>query len=239
MADGSDILGPPSISIASGTGIVTAGTGLLSQPGSIDFSVPAGVAVEQVLIYWEGIGTPADDTIVVNSTEVTGSQIGVSSPNGISRTCYRADITNNGWVTPGSNSLTVEGLNFGQANDGAGVLVIIDDGSGVAEIEVRDGCDFAYWALSPPYDTTVPKTFTFGLADFDRTATLDMFFSSVSGSASGGVFAQAPSRSPSTGEQPFTTISLTATTAKSGIPFRVSLLISLPTLGCSQLRPYQ
>lgn len=188
MADGSDILGPPSISIASGTGIVTAGTGLLSQPGSIDFSVPAGVAVEQVLIYWEGIGTPADDTIVVNSTEVTGSQIGVSSPNGISRTCYRADITNNGWVTPGSNSLTVEGLNFGRANDGAGVLVIIDDGSGVAEIEVRDGCDFAYWALSPPYDTTVPETFTFGLADFDRTATLDMFFSSVSGSASGGGF---------------------------------------------------
>ena len=189
LADGSNVLGPPSISIASGTGIVAAGTGLLSQqPDSIVFSVPAGVTVKQVLIYWEGIGTPADDTIEVNSTEVTGSQIGVSSPGGISRTCYRADITNNGWVDPGSNSLSVGGLNFGGANDGAGVLVIIDDGSGAAEIEVRDGCDFAYWKSSSPNDTTVPQAFTFDPADFDRTATLDMFFSSVSGSASGGGF---------------------------------------------------
>jgi len=189
LADGSDVLGPPSISIASGTGIVAAGTGLLlQQPDSIDFSVPAGVTVKQVLIYWEGIGTPADDTIEVNSTEVTGTEIGVSSPGGISRTCYRADITNNGWVDPGSNSLSVAGLNFGEVNDGAGVLVIIDDGSGAAEIEVRDGCDFAYWKSSSPNDTTVPQVFTFDPADFDRTATLDMFFSSVSGSASTGGF---------------------------------------------------
>jgi hypothetical protein len=189
LADGSDVLGPPSIAIASGTGIVAAGTGLLSQPGSIDLSVPAGATVKQVLLYWEGIGTP-DNTIEVNSTEVAGTEIGVGFDDGIHlpRTCFRTDITSRGWVGPGSNSLSVDGLNFGSVNDGAGVLVIIDDGSGAAEIEVRDGCDFAYWKADSPYDTTVPQVFTFDPADFDRTATLDMFFSSVSGTASGGGF---------------------------------------------------
>ena len=52
LADGTETLGPPSIPIASGTGIVAAGTGLVTQPGTIDVDVPG--TVNQVLLYWEG-----------------------------------------------------------------------------------------------------------------------------------------------------------------------------------------
>ena len=42
LADGTETLGPPSIPIASGSGIVAAGTGMVGQPGTIDIAVPAG-----------------------------------------------------------------------------------------------------------------------------------------------------------------------------------------------------
>ena len=49
-ADGTETLGVPTIPIASGTGVVAAGTGMVTQPGAIDIDIPAGAAVAQVLL---------------------------------------------------------------------------------------------------------------------------------------------------------------------------------------------
>lgn len=190
-ADGTETLGPPSIAIQSGTGIVVAGTGLLSQPGTVNINVPG--TVKQVLLYWEGqsiVPNPGDATILINGNLVSGTLIGGPTlffGNRRSST-FRADITSLNLVTPGLNALTVEGLNFGGANNGAGVMVIFDDGSGSANIQLRDGNDLAFIGFSPPLNTTAPQTFVFAPAGSDRTATLSMFFSSVAGSASGGGF---------------------------------------------------
>ena len=40
--DGTEQLGAPSVGIASGTDVVTAGTGMLTQPGTIDITIPGG-----------------------------------------------------------------------------------------------------------------------------------------------------------------------------------------------------
>jgi len=149
-ADGTEQLGPPSIAIAQGSQIVVAGTGLndpLAQPGDITIEIPAGITVAQVLLYWTG-RTEADlpqDTIQVNGMDVTGPRIGGPTPPPIpapSQT-YRADVTAEGWVVAGQvNVLSVEGLDFGFHNDGAAVVVILDDGS-TTDMQILDGNDFA------------------------------------------------------------------------------------------------
>ena len=54
-ADGTETLGPPSIAIAEGSGVIVAGVGLEAvQTGTINLDVPAGSTVKQVLLYWEG-----------------------------------------------------------------------------------------------------------------------------------------------------------------------------------------
>lgn len=196
LADGTETLGPPSISIASGSGFVASGTGMLSQPGTIVIDVPGSVV--QVLLYWSGgvmvpVGDPApvppgDDTIVINGTEITGSLIGGSAyfytSFGVGDfwfSSYRADITGLGLVGPGANTLTVEGMDFGGVeNNGAGVLVIYDDGSEYTDIQIADGLDLAYVGFPDPRRTTVPQTFNFASATVERTADLSMFFGSVS-----------------------------------------------------------
>ena len=184
LADGDETLGPPvGITIESGSRILAAGTGLIPQPGTIDITIPLGVTIKQVLLYWHGIMIP-DDTIDIDGTIITGSLIGTGY---LDRFCYRADITAGGFVSPGPNSLSVSGLAFNPSN-GAGVLVIIDDGFNTAEIDFRDGDDFAYEPMDSPYDTTVAQTFFFTPEDVNRSATLSMFFASVSGTASGGGF---------------------------------------------------
>jgi hypothetical protein len=195
LADGDETLGTPSIYIEPGSGILAAGTGLLTQPGTINITIPPGVTIKQVLLYWEGIwediwedipNPNPQNKISVNGTIITGNLIGTGYED---RYCYRADITIKDLVIPGlNNSLSVNGLTF-DTNNGAGVLVIIDDGFNAAEIDLRDGDDFAYASFDPPlFDTTVPQTFFFTPEDVDRTATLSMFFSSVRGTASGGGF---------------------------------------------------
>jgi hypothetical protein len=184
LADGDEVLGPPvGITIESGSRILAAGTGLLTQPGTIDITIPLGVTIKQVLLYWQGVRNP-DDEISIEGTPITGSLIGTGY---IDRFCYRADITTGGFLIPGHNILSVSGLTF-DVNNGAGVLVIIDDGFNTAEIDLRDGDDFAYAPMAPPYDTTVAQTFFFTPEDVGRAAILSMFFSSVSGTASGGGF---------------------------------------------------
>ena len=195
LADGSETLGPPSIAIASGTDVIAAGVGLTqAQPGSIDFDVPAGATVVQVLLYWEGFMATAvagDDTVLVNGIPVTGTLIG--GPDfffiGATSSTFRQDITGLGLVGPGSNSLQISGMDFTSANNGAGVFVIIDDGSEEpTPIQIRDGNDTAFVGFAPPRMSTVAQTFGFAAAATDRTADLCMFFSSVSGSVSTGTF---------------------------------------------------
>ena len=191
-ADGTETLGPPSIPISQGTDVVAAGVGLAqSQPGDIVITVPAGAAVTQVLLYWEGFmatDVPGDDTITVNDFSVTGTLIGGQSFffSGAYSSAFRADITSLGLVGPGTNTLTVGDLVFSDVSNGAGVVVIYDDGSGITDIDIRDGLDLAFINFPEPRKSTIAQTFTFSSSPADRVGTLAMFFSSVAGTASTG-----------------------------------------------------
>lgn len=198
LAVGTETLGPPLVPVASGTGILAAGVGTeLSQPASFTFSVPG--SVRQVLLYWLGhfsqtLGGSGDNTIAVNGIPIQGTSIGgptlffTSGEHDFRFQAYAADITGLGLVAPGSNTLTVSGLDFVSGrggNDGAGVIVVFDDGSPSATIGIRDGLDLAFFGFAPPLDTTVPQTFTFPAAPIERTATLATLAGSVAGPASG------------------------------------------------------
>jgi hypothetical protein len=194
FADGSESLGPATIQLATGTGIVSAGTGLHAQPGTINLEVPAGATVKQVLLYWEGFNStadPADDTIGISNggpaTDVIGTLIGGPTEffSGAWASVFRADITALNLVNSGVNSLSVGGLNFTAANNGAGVIVIFDDGSTATTIDIRDGSDLAFEGFVEPLKSTVAQTFNFAASNADRTAQLHMFFASVSGTLSG------------------------------------------------------
>lgn len=190
LADGTETLGDPSISIADGTGIVAAGTGMVSQPGSISVNVPASATVKQVILYWEGQmlnDVPGDNTINVGGTEVLGTLIGGQAffVNNAYSSAFRADITDLNLVSAGANSFNVSGMDFTRASNGAGVLVIYDDGSTTAEIGLRDGVDLAFVNFPEPRKSTIAQTFNFTPAAVDRTAPLAMFFGSVAGSISG------------------------------------------------------
>ena len=136
IADGTEVLGPPSVTIATGSRFITAGVGLdATQPGDLVFNVPAGNSIEQVLIYWDGadtaptggppvIGT-TEDTISVGGNSVTGKFIGGRTAGGGTQFyAFRADITALGVVTTGDNTIPVSGLDFDQ-NNGAGILVLV------------------------------------------------------------------------------------------------------------------
>lgn len=181
-ADGTETLGIPSVGIATGSGIVAQGAGLITQPGTININVPTGATVKQVLLYWEGQHrtTSGDNTILVNGNAVTGTLIG--GPTlffyDIRSSSYRADITNLGIIHSGSNTVTVGGMTFNNKNNGAGIVVIYKNGED-SNIQLRDGSDLAYYKFLPPLDTTVTQTFTFESATTNRVATLSMFFSSI------------------------------------------------------------
>lgn len=186
FADGTETLGPPSIPIAMGSGFVAAGTGLETQPGTITIDVPAGATVVQVLLYWvnefHGPGT-GDNTVTVDGIPVAGDSIGGPTYfyyyNGdVYVQSFRADITALGLVEAGGDTLAIDGL-AAEFGDGAGVLVIFDDGSGTADIQIRDGNDLAWIGFAPPLDGTEPQTFNFAAAAVDRAADLSMFFGSV------------------------------------------------------------
>jgi cysteine-rich repeat protein len=201
FGDGTEILGPPGIPIASGTGIAAGGTGMVTQPGTIIVNVPSGATVKQVLLYWDGqsespmgsgsLGT-LDDTISINGLPVTGALIGgpsyffsvckyVSpcSPVDVYSSIFSADITDKGWVVQGSNTLVVTGMEYNHANNGAGVLVIYDDGGPLSEIQIRDGLDLAYLGFPEPRKSTIPQVFNFAASSFDRAARLILFAGSV------------------------------------------------------------
>ena len=194
FADGNETLGTPSIDISTGTGVIASGTGLITQPGTINIIIPGSVDVKQVLLYWEGQHTSpeGDDTILVNGIEVTGILIGGPTLcfSNVMTSSYRADITNIKRLSlkKGLNTFQISGADFDFANNGAGILVIIDDGTPQKDIQLLDGNDFAFSGFGPTLDTTVPQTFSFAPATTDRQADLSMFFSSVAGTTSGGEF---------------------------------------------------
>lgn len=194
IADGTETLGDPiGLTVADGTSYVAAGTGLsMGQPANIDFTVPGGAAVNQVILYWEGnsptpLDVPLTDTIQVDGVDVIGSFIGGGIGTITGQTqflTYRADITSLNKVAAGGNSLAISGLDFAQ-NNGAGVLVVIDEGGDDATLLLRDGSDRAFFSSPAPMDTTVPQLFVFPGSGVARMATLSMFFADVAGQQSG------------------------------------------------------
>jgi len=204
-----ETLGPAGVPIAAGTDFVVAGTGLNGDgppfpgaDGTIEFAVPMDATVVQVLLFWSGQmlnGVPSvndDDTIVVNGTEITGTLIGgpaffFNAGGAINVDAYRADVTNTldgsgaPLVTPGLNVLDVSGLDYfagnllQNGNQGAGVIVIYDDGGALSEIAVREGVDLAFCGFPEPRKSMVPQTFSYVPSDQDRTGSFSMFAGSV------------------------------------------------------------
>ena len=98
-ADGTEQLGPPGISIAEGSQVVVAGVGRSGgRPGDISIEFPADVSSAQVLLYWCGRSEAdpgANDTIEVNTMDVSGPRIGGPTTESAQfpTSTYRADIT--------------------------------------------------------------------------------------------------------------------------------------------------
>ena len=190
-ADGTETLGPPvGVAIAKGSGIVAGGVGLVNGPGTLNVNVPANAGVTQALLYWEGQhsdNSAGDSTIVVNGQTIQGTKIGGPTfffvQNGIrvTSTAFRADITSRKLVKPGVNALAVSGLSNNVSNNGAGLVAVIDDGSDVASIQVRDGLDLAFANFTGQLQTTTAQTFTVPAASFSRTAKLNLQVASAEG----------------------------------------------------------
>ncbi len=182
LADGTETLGVPTIDMQHGSGIVAKGTGMVTQPGTININVPDGATVKQVLLYWEGQHKSAngDNTIVVNGVTITGALIGGPTLffSNVKSSSFRSDITGLNLIKPGSNTITLSGLTFDNKNDGAGIIVIFEKGP-LSDIQLRDGNDLAFFQFTSPLDTTVKQTFTFQSASVDRIADIQMFFSSI------------------------------------------------------------
>lgn len=191
LADGNETLGPPAVTIASGTDAVMAGVGTQAHPDTpvtLDVDVPAGATVHQVLAYWQGQMTSEfgpdrpDNEISFDGSSVTGVQ--VSAPTnpylGELYWTYRADITALGLVRAGANAITVSDMNFvsnlysPSGNKGVGLVVIYSDGSRSRLAGYVDGQDYAYAGFGAPLDTTRPQTFSFAAASRDRAATLGL-----------------------------------------------------------------
>ena len=183
-AEGTETLGPATLPLAPGSGIVAAGVGLETQPGTLNIDVPG--TVQQTILYWSGgatgAGNAGDPTIVINGNSVTGVLIGGPTLfyDDVYFSAYRADITSLNLVSEGANALTIEGKNFDTENNGAGLLVIYDDGTTLNEIELRDGMDTAFVNAPGARQSTVAQTFTFAPDTVERVADLEFFFGSVS-----------------------------------------------------------
>ena len=193
-ADGTETLGAPSGPVANGTGVAVAGAGMFEQPASFTVTVPANAVVNQVLLYWEAghrhgdaSGEEPDSSIRINGIDVEADgRIGGetffygSAAGDVFTATHRVDITNLGLVTAGSTTVTVDGLDLDEVDDGAGVLVIYSEpGAEPFEIMLVDGNDIAFVNFEAPRDSTVPQSFTFAPAEIVRIAELSMIVSSI------------------------------------------------------------
>jgi hypothetical protein len=185
--NGTEVLGPPSITIAAGTGFAEAGVGMANvTSGQLTVDVPEEAQVVQALLYWAG-GTnvgAGDAEISLDGNLIQGELIG--GPTlffaDVEFFAYRADITDLELIGSGSTTLTVADFNFPvgnyNENNGAAVLVIYDDGTG-ATITLRDGLDMAYFGFEPTLDATVPQTFAVEVGQEARNANLVILTASV------------------------------------------------------------
>ena len=161
FAEGDNTLGAPSIAIASGSGVVTAGAGLDGGSGTISINVPLGATIKQVLFYTslreaDGLGS----TLALNGTDVTGllnaGLIGLSGPADGSPTAlsYRIDVTSLGLVVPGSNDVEIT-TDFGpNVLEGGSLVVIYNDATGT----LYGGNAFSASAKIGPNETIVGDT---------------------------------------------------------------------------------
>lgn len=187
LADGTEELNPSSIPIASGTSIRGAGVGLEdAQPGNLSIDIPAGVTIQQVILYWGGNNqSPNDltqtDTIKVDGNDVTGLFIGGDTEYYVKKrtVTYRADITDMNLVSPGTSTFSVEGLDFTDEKYGAGILVIYDDGANKSQVAVHDGNDFAMIDWPAPLDVTELQEFKFNSSNKDRIGHIVLLVGSV------------------------------------------------------------
>lgn len=205
LADGTETLGTPSVPIAGGTDLLVAGVGTEQHADTavpLDFVVPAGASIEQVLVYWQGEvthlnsdpGAP-DDTISLDGVPIAGTLIGGPSNPFINELfyTYRADITETGLVSAGPNSLTVSDMNFQTdlfsptGNKGVGLAIVYDDGTTSTVAGLMDGQDYAFAGFAPPFDTTVAQSYDFAAASSPRAATLGMLVGAALGNDTVGV----------------------------------------------------
>ncbi|MDH4146101.1 MAG: hypothetical protein OEY23_13150 [Acidimicrobiia bacterium] len=194
-ADGTETLGPPSIAIADGTGISVAGIGLFAQPATLDVTVPAGATVLQVLLYWESghrpgdtSGEDSDASVTIRNPalggpfqEISADHIGIETGffGDVLTSTHRADVTALGLVGPGTTTLEIDGLDFDEIDNGAGVAVIYDQPERDANVTLRDGSDVSFVNFDEPLRTTIPQTFDFDASPQARTAKLALMASSV------------------------------------------------------------
>lgn len=187
LKNGTEVLGPPSISIASGTGFVEGGVGMVdATSGQLTVEVPAGAQVAQALLYWAGgsVSGVGDDEISLDGHMIQGELIGgpVNFYFDWEFFAFRADITSLGLVSAGTNTFTVADFQFDAANhdesNGASILVIYDDGT-EAVLTLRDGLDMAYFGFEPTLDATVPQVFAVEPEQEMRTADLVIMAASV------------------------------------------------------------
>jgi hypothetical protein len=168
----------------------------VTQPGTININVP-GTPVKAFL-YWEGqmetaVNGDADlmvelnggGAVPVNGTFIGGEPTKIAPIGDEWTTSFRADITGLAGWTSGANTVEVSGMDFNSRcpdcrNDGASVVVLYDDGSDAGYVGIKEGNDLAFRDFAPPYDSTVPQTFTFPMDDAMRTAVLYIIAGSVS-----------------------------------------------------------
>ncbi len=184
--DGTEVLGPPLIDIASGSGFAEGGVGMTAEESAeLTIDVPAGAQVVQALLYWAGGSNngSGDQQISLDGNFIDGNLIGGPTLfyGSYEFYSYRADITGLGLVGPGPNTFTVADFDFvggNNENSGASILVIYDDGT-VADLSLRDGLDMAYFGFVPTLDATVPQVFEVNPENVDRTADLLLLVASV------------------------------------------------------------
>jgi hypothetical protein len=185
--NGTEVLGPPSIAIASGSGLAEGGVGMVGvNSAQLTVDVPAGAQVVQALLYWAGGATTGsgDSEISIDGNLVQGELIGgpVLFFGSYEFFAYRADITGLGLVAAGMNTFTVADFDFTgttvDENNGASILVIYDNGD-EASIILRDGLDMAYFGFEPTLDATVPQVFSVDPESVDRVAELTIVAASV------------------------------------------------------------
>ena len=119
--------------------------------------------------------------MVVNGNSIVASRIGGPSEfyGSVLTSTHRADVTTLGLVTPGSNTITVDGLDTDEIRDGAGLVVIYDQPNRQAAISLVDGNDVAFANFAAPRDAMVPQTFSFAAGTVDRTASLALLTTSL------------------------------------------------------------